>query len=135
MKNAADTPVLHHVHFTSLPHFCSLFFTISHHLLIHFLSLCPGPVYEEEDAMNSTEILEEIQDSPDYFKTLLAPGEELPDSTTEVNQILKSCMQPLHSLSLGAPVDATEGRRRKRFYLNENVIDALQKLHQIDGST
>ena len=62
---------------------------------------------------------------PDYFKTLLASGDELPDSATEVTQILKSCMQPLKSLDLGAPVDAIKVGNRLKFFLDQNVIDAL----------
>ena len=67
--------------------------------------------------MNSTEILQEIQAMPDYFKTLLASGDELPDSAPEVTQILKSCMQPLKSLNLDAPVDAIKVGRRLKFFL------------------
>ena len=86
---------------------------------------CAGPVYEEDDAMNSKEILQEIQASPDYFKTLLASGDELPDSAAEVTQIIKSCMQPLKSLDVGAPVDAIKVGKRLKFFLVQNVIDAL----------
>ena len=75
--------------------------------------------------MNSTEILQEIQASSDYFKTLLASGDELPDSAAEVTQIIKSCMQPLKSLDVGAPVDAIKVGKRLKFFLVQNVIDAL----------
>ena len=87
---------------------------------------CAGAIYEEDEAMNSTQILEEMQSSPDYYRSLLAPGDQLPESTTEINQLLASCMQPLKSIQLDAPVDAVMvGRGRKRFFLVQTVIDEL----------
>ena len=77
--------------------------------------------------MNATQILEEMQSSPDYYRSLLAPGDQLPESTSEINQLLASCMQPLKSIQLDAPVDAVMvgHRGRKRFFLVQTVIDEL----------
>ena len=79
--------------------------------------------------MNATQILGEMLSSPDYYRSLLAPGDHLPDSTTEVTRLLVSCMQPLTSIQLDAPVDAVRegscGKGRKRFFLVQTVIDEL----------
>ena len=86
---------------------------------------CAGAIYDEDEAMNARQILEEMQSSPGYYRSLLSSGDQLPESTTEVNQLLASCMQPLQSIQLGAPVDAVMVGRRKHFFLNQTVIDEL----------
>ena len=84
-----------------------------------------GSVYDEDDAMTSKQILEELTSSPDYYSSFLGPGSTLPQTTPEVTQILKSCTRPLKSIRLDAPVECFLDGRSLRWYLNQTVIDEL----------
>jgi len=92
-----------------------------------------GHVYDDidEDAMNTTEILREIQ-ACDEYNAFLGNG-KMPDSTHAIGSILGMLQEPLVSFNLPPLVDCFEDGRRKRFYLNETVVDELD--FQMPGPT
>ena len=78
----------------------------------------------DEDAMNTTEILTEIRAGRQDYAIFMG-NDVMPDSAAEITAILGELLQPLVSCNLPALVECFLEGKRKYFYLNHNVLDAL----------
>ena len=77
-----------------------------------------------EDAMNTTEILTEIRAGRQDYAIFMG-NDVMPDSAAEITAILGELLQPLVSCNLEPLVESFLDGKRKCFYLNHEVLDAL----------
>ena len=89
-----------------------------------------GPIVDAEDAVNTTQIFDEITASTAYYQQFLGDGEALPANASEVTKIVATLLEQAsggvgNGSVVDYVVDSCSRSKRKKFYLNETVYDSL----------